>query len=223
MKILVIGLTSTSIGGMEFHNLGNFIIAEPLFRLLRQTFPDAKINTSIQMSDSFYGKYNIKPLRNKRFWSYGIMTGTLTIFDFIRISLWKITKIRYFLNSSQLLKQITEADLILDFSGDLYGDNAHWRRFLESNARLIFALLMNKKVVMLIGSPGPFNSIWRFWLAKKILPKMNLITNREPVSTKLLKDYGIQGNIHTTACPSVLFEPADTISLKQKKDYNTLF
>jgi colanic acid/amylovoran biosynthesis protein len=60
---------------------------------------------------------------------------------------------------------------------------------------------------MFAGSPGPFGSTWRRMLAKFVLNRVDLITNREPLSTELLQEMGIT-NTHmvTTACPAFLFD-----------------
>jgi len=223
-KIFQTGLTSTAWGGMEYHNLGNFIIADTMFKLLRENFPDCIISTSMQMSDTFYEKYNLEPLKERRFWTYNLKTGISTFTDICRIILWKIFRNKKLIQGSSLLSEIYESDLIIDFSGDIYGDNAKWRNFLEENARLFFCLMLKKPIAMIIGSPGPFSSIWRLRVAKYILPKLNLVTNREPLSTKMLAYVGIKGDkIKSTVCPSILFEKADKSSIKHKEDYENLF
>ncbi len=212
MKILIIGLTSGRLGGMEYANLGNYVIMEPFVEKLHEAFPDAKIATSIQMSDLFCKRFNIKSLRDERFWRYGKYTAFCTIKDFIKSMLWWLFKrmgfnFKFLLKKSLLLNQIEDADLIIDFSGDVYGDNAVWYRFLEANAELLFCKVLGKKTVMLIGSPGPFKKKWRQWVARKILAKLDLITNREALSTIMLESIGIKGNnIITTACPSIFFK-----------------
>lgn len=212
MKILIIGLTSSRLGGMEYHNLGNYVIMEPLIEELKRTFPESEIRTSIQMSEEYCKKYNIVSLREKRFYTYSLHTGLKTLADIVKISFWKLSllagiKLNLLLNSSLLLREINNADLVIDFSGDIYGDNAFWTKFLESNAELIFAKMLNKKTAMIIGSPGPFRSTWRQILAKYNLMRIDLLTNREPLSTDFLEYIGIKGDhIYTTACPSVLFK-----------------
>ena len=59
MKFFIMGLTSSALGGMEYHNLGNYAITEPLIVYLKKEFPNAEISTSIQMSDEFCKKFNI--------------------------------------------------------------------------------------------------------------------------------------------------------------------
>lgn len=222
VKILVIGLTSTRVGGMESHNLGNYIIIEPFFSILRETFPDAEISTTIQMSDKFYDAFGIRGLRARRFWTYGKNAGFETACDAFCIFLWKITRRKLFLKSL-LLAELSAADLVIDFSGDIYGDNAEWTKFLEGNARLFFSLLLRKKVVMLAGSPGPFKSIWRQVIAKYILTRLHLVANREPLSTAMLAYIGIKdGHIVTAACPSVCFNKVELGAWLHPEDRNKL-
>jgi colanic acid/amylovoran biosynthesis protein len=229
MKILIIGLTSSSLGGMEFHNLGNYIIMEPLVDELQKTFPNCEIRTSIQMSDAYCQKWNIVSLRDKRFYTYGLKTGLTTALDIVKVFTWKILSLvrinlKPLLNSSALLKEIYDADLVIDFSGDIYGDNAGWTKYLESNAELIFARILKKKIAMIIGSPGPFKSTWRQVLAKSNLLNIDLLTNREAKSTEFLEFIGIKGShVYSTACPSVLFkkeEDENMLSIFGKESLN---
>ena len=53
MKILIIGQTSLHWGRMEFGNIGNYYIIEPFVREIHKNFPNATINTTLQMSDRF--------------------------------------------------------------------------------------------------------------------------------------------------------------------------
>lgn len=228
MNIFVIGLTSGALGNMEYHNLGNYVIMEPFIEELQREFPSSKIVTSIQMSDHFCRKYNIASLCDKRFWSYGCYTAIRTATDILRIFLWKgIKKIgvdfKYLLSSSSLLSEIRKADLVIDFSGDVYGGNAVYPNYLECNARLLFSLMMNKPTVMLIGSPGPFTKMLKLGIAKRIMGKVDLITNREPLSTELLEFIGIKGaHIVSTACPSILFKKDESPNAQKVLEYENL-
>lgn len=218
MKIFIMGLTSSALGGMEFHNLGNYAIMEPFIIHLKKEFPDAEISTSIQMSEDFCNKFHVQSLRDKRFWTYGpIPTGITTIFDICKILIWEFFykllryDFKFILKSSLLLNEINNSDLIIDFSGDLYGDNANYGQFLEDNVRIILAKILKKPVAILIGSPGPFKKYWRKTMAKFVLNRVELITNREPISTDLLIDIGVSStNMITTACPAFLFKPRKT-------------
>ncbi len=212
LKILLIGMTSGRLGGMEYANLGNYIIMEPFIQKLHSTFPDAEIRTSIQMSDEFTQKFKVTCLRDKRFWSYGYHTALQTAMDFVKVFIWNLfqtigIEMPIVIRRSKLLKEIYYADLIVDFSGDIYGDNATWNKFLEGNSRLFFCKMLDRKTAMVIGSLGPFKKRWRQIIAKRVLKHLDLLTTREPISIDVLRKMGIEGkHIHSSACPSVFFQ-----------------
>lgn len=214
-RIFILGLTSSSLGGMEFHNLGNYIIIEPFIYYLKKEFPDAVIYTSIQMSDQFCEKYGITSLRDQRFWTYGKLTACETAKDIIKVAVWKMVKTLFkkdwdFILNSPLLVELKKSNLVIDFSGDIFGDNASYRQFLEDCAEIFIAKILGKPVAMLIGSPGPFKKKWRQILGRFMLNKVDLITNRESISTELMRKYGISNpNMFSTACPGFLFEAPD--------------
>jgi colanic acid/amylovoran biosynthesis protein len=76
--------------------------------------------------------------------------------------------------------------------------------------------------VVFIGSPGPFSWLWRRVIARFVLNKVDMITNRDPISSEILKEIGINKNrIYNTACPAFLFSPrektdAEKILLEEK-------
>lgn len=220
--VFITGLTSTSRGGMEFHNLGNYVIVEPFFEELRKIFPDAELVTTLQLSRDFCERFNVVSRDEQRFWRYGLRTAKATLSDGFRVLLWKVLRLNILLKSP-LLNDLHSADLVIDFSGDIYGDNAKWNKFLEGNARLFYALMLKRPVAMLIGSPGPFESYWRQWMAKRIIPKLDVVTNREPLSTAMLSYIGIKGtSIRTTACPSVLFKASTFTEGDCESDYDKI-
>jgi len=214
MRIFIIGLTSGKLGGMEYHNLGNYAIMEPFIVYLKKTFPNAKIVTSIQMSAAFCKKFGIECKRELRFWSYRVLTAVTTLKDICCLSIWAIlcyvfrVDVKSLVRNSSLLGEMYKADLVVDFSGDIFGDNANFRKFLEGCAELLFAKILGKPTAMLIGSPGPFKKWWRRTLARFVLNRLDLMTNSEPRSTELLRKIGVkEDKMFSTACPAFLFEP----------------
>ncbi|MBE0447463.1 MAG: polysaccharide pyruvyl transferase family protein [Actinobacteria bacterium] len=211
-RIFLAGLTSGKLGGMEYHNLGNYVIMEPLIKLMREEFPNSDIITSIQMSDEFCKTFDIVSKRDERFFTYGLKTALTTLADIAKLTAWAIFKyvtrldLGVLVRSSKLLNEIYRADIVIDFSGDLFGDNSKFNAFLEACAELLFAKVLGKPTAMIIGSPGPFRSTWRFVLAKFVMQRIDLITTREPLSKDFLEYIGIRDNVTSTACPSFLFE-----------------
>ena len=219
-NVLLIGLTSIKLGGLEHGNIGNFLIIDPLFKHLRESFPQINIKTSLQLSEGFTKKYKLTILRDKRFWTYKLNTIISSSIDFLIICIYKTLGIfgienKKILYKSTLLKELVWADIVLDFSGDIFGDNAPFQRFLEGSIKLLFAYYLDKPIIMIASSPGPFekNYIYK-WIGKSILNKVTLILNREPVSSEYLIKIGVnKEKVINTACPSFLFdmEPEDSV------------
>ncbi|WP_430816955.1 polysaccharide pyruvyl transferase family protein [Carboxylicivirga sp. RSCT41] len=208
-KIFLTGLLSARIGGLEVGNLGNFAIVEPFIDNLKKEFPNHSIRTSFQLSESFEQQKEITCLRNERFWNYGKYTAKQTIKDAFKLLLYKIsfgssTKI---INSSKLLKELYNADFVIDFSGDVFGENAKFNVFLEGAAKIFFAYALKKKVFVLASSPGPFKKLYKRLIVKYLYNKSEIILNREPISTDMLIELGLNKEItKTSACPSYLFK-----------------
>lgn len=218
-NILVIGLTSVRLGAMENANIGNYLIVEPLFSKLREFFPDSEIRTSLQMSDTFSKRHNLTILKDKRFWTYKLRTLTLSGLDLISFGLHKLLKNNRLIKKSIFLNQVYWSDIIVDFSGDLYGDNSPLNRFIEGSIKLLISSWSGKPVIMFASSPGPFrkNFFYKI-LGKYVLNSVKMIANREPRSSKYLIELGInEKKITNTACPSVLFDR------KSKLDINDVF
>ncbi|MFW6226909.1 MAG: polysaccharide pyruvyl transferase family protein, partial [Bacteroidota bacterium] len=210
--IFLTGLTSSTLGGMEFGNLGNYAVIEPFIEGLKKEFPDHQIYTTIQLSDKFCSTYQITSLRNPRFYTYGFATAKETINDFIRLFTYKYlgwifaSRKDLILLKSALLKNIHQADFVIDFSGDVFGDNAKYNVFLEGVAKIIISKGLGKKVFMVASSPGPFNKFWQQLFGLKTLRKVSLIINREDISSQRLLSYGLSSDkVITTACPSFNF------------------
>ncbi|WP_439182200.1 polysaccharide pyruvyl transferase family protein [Carboxylicivirga taeanensis] len=214
-NIFLTGLLSARLGGLEIGNLGNFAIVEPFIDNLKKEFPNHTIRTSFQLSESFEKHKAITCLRDERFWNYGKYTAKETIKDLLKLIVYKISFGKYIgiLNSSKLLKEISSSDFVIDFSGDVFGENAKFNVFLEGAAKMFIAYALKKKVFILASSPGPFKKLYKRLLVKYLYNKAQIILNREPISTDLLIELGLKKKItQTSACPSYLFKGNPTDS-----------
>jgi colanic acid/amylovoran biosynthesis protein len=112
------------------------------------------------------------------------------------------------------IKEVLQSDLVIDFSGDMWGDNADFlgkNRFLVGLLKDRIAQLLGKKTVMLAGSPGPFSNPNTLAFAQEVFTCFDLVTNREPISVKLLERSGFDvSKVISLACPAFLFEPRPT-------------
>jgi colanic acid/amylovoran biosynthesis protein len=222
MNILVIGQCSLHWGRMEFGNVGNYYIIEPFFRELHRNFPGAEIRTTMQMSQRFCENERVVVVPMELYYGWRVNELELAKAELAQSENWK--KNGKLAQATPYLEAVQWADLIIDFSGDIWGDNANFLgadRFEVGMIKDLIAQNFGKRVVMLAGSPGPFTNQHTQALAQQVYAGFDLVTNREPVSTQLLAEQGFDvGKTVTLACPAFLFEPAkgpeiDTI-LKQE-------
>jgi len=210
MNILVTGQCTLHWGRMEFGNIGNYYITEPFFRELRRVFPASTVKTTFQMSDQFCRDESVSTLPMELY--YGWSGNDLALArEEVAIaeqhqSNGELSK------TTSYIDELLWADLIVDFSGDIWGDNADFLgadRFEVGLLKNKTAQLLGKKTVMLAGSPGPFANPELKQMAKEVYSSFDLVTNREPLSTRLLEEEGFDcSNTLTLACPAFLFEPS---------------
>ena len=218
-RILVTGMTSLRSGAMESDNLGNFVIIEPLFRSLREEFPVSKIQTTLQLSDQFAAESKVEVLRSESFFEYDWRTSAGIVWQLIVLLLWRAMlalkiDLGFILAGSARLKALLANDLIVDFSGDMFGDNSlNQHHFLAGAATPVLASLLKKKVVSVASSPGPFSSKFSASLAKFSLGRFDLVAVREPASLQLLHDAGFAGGkFQVFPCFSFGFQPSGALA-----------
>lgn len=217
MNILVMGQCSLHWGRMEFGNIGNYYIIEPFFRELRRVFPISKIRTTLQMSDRFCSEESVSTLSIDLYYDWNASN-----LDIAREELALAEQYQRhgsLPTTTPYIDEVLWADLIIDFSGDIWGDNADFlgkNRFEVGLLKDKVAQLLGKRTVMLAGSPGPFANTEFKGIAKDVYSGFDLVTNREPLSTRLLEKEGFDcSNTLTLACPAFLFEPATHVAVKK--------
>ena len=215
MKILVIGQCTLHWGRMEFGNIGNFYIMEPFFRLLHEQFPKSEIKTTFQMSEDFCDRENIKCVPMELYYGWN---------NDLEIARKELTIAKDFLKTKSLnettsyINLVKEMDLVIDFSGDIWGDNADFLgddRFYVGLVKDRVAQIFAKKTAMIAGSPGPFSEGKNLKFAKEVFENFDLVTNRENISKGLLESYGFNtSNTHSLTCPAFRFEPVLVDNIK---------
>jgi len=187
-RILIIGQCTLHMGRMEHGNIGNYYIIEPLIRNLHKNFPNSNIFTTLQMTDKFCKKEKISCLPIDLYYSWSKKDLDIAYKELAIASIFNET--HQIISSTPYIKEVLKSDLIVDFSGDMWSDNTD----LVGKNRLIIGLikdrvaqLLGKKTVMLAGSPGPFSNTKIKEFAKQVYKNFDLVTNREPLSTSLLK------------------------------------
>ncbi len=216
MNILLIGQCTLHWGRMEFGNIGNYYIIEPFVRELRRVFgKDTIIRTTFQMSNRFIDEENIQIIPMDLYYDWNDNELTIPLIELAIAEYYN--KFGHLVLTTPFIDEVLRSDLIIDFSGDIWGDNAD---FLGKNRLLVglmkdrIAQLMNKKTVMLAGSPGPFSNLKTLDFAKEVYKNFDLVTCREPISRKILLDAGFDlSNTRDLACPSFLFEASSKESI----------
>lgn len=217
MNILLIGQCSLHWGRMEFGNIGNYYIIEPFIKELKRVFPASEIKTTFQMSDRFCKEEKVIVLPLELYYGW---TG-----KDLELARKEVEIARTYPQSGReqettpYIEALLWADIVIDFSGDIWGDNADFLgpdRFEVGLLKDQAAQILGKRTVMLAGSPGPFGNLKLKELAKEVYKSFDLVTNREPLSTVLLEKEGFDcSRTLTLACPAFLFEPARKEKVKE--------
>jgi colanic acid/amylovoran biosynthesis protein len=210
MRIFVIGQCSLHWGRMEYGNIGNYYVIEPFFKELHRVFPKATIHTTFQMTEDFCKRMDVTCVPMD--WYYGFNDNDLSnaYKEYSLAQIWKETGSMP--ESTPYIEEVISSDLVIDFSGDMWGVNtdiAGDNRFLVGLLKDRVPQLLGKKTAMLAGSPGPFNKTSILGLAKQTFESFDLVTNREAISREVLESFGIKtDNVKDLACPAFMFEPA---------------
>jgi len=214
MKILVTGLCTLHWGRLEYGNIGNYYIVEPTFRELHRVFPNAEILTTFQMTEDFQCRENVRVLPME--WYYGWLPDDVpnAYCDFGMAEFFAQTGNMPV--SSEFLRLVQGCDLVLNVSGEMWGDYAEPvgdGRFLVNLLRDRAVQLLEVPVVLFAGSQGPFSDRSTRDFAKIVYRNYNAVIAREPFTIKKTKQYGF--DVHNTklfACPSFLFEAEEESS-----------
>lgn len=210
MNILIIGQCTLHWGRMEFGNIGNYYIIEPFIRELYKVFPNAIIKTTMQMSERFCKDEKVEVLPMELYYGWNKDDLDIALSELASAELYAKTGVLP--KETDYISEVLRSDLVIDFSGDIWGDNADFLgddRFLIGLIKDRVPQLLGKKTVMLAGSPGPFKNQTIKEFAKEVYANFDLVTNREPLSIGLIEKEGFDtSKTQSLACPAFLFEPA---------------
>lgn len=215
-NILIIGQCSLHWGRMENGNIGNYYIVEPFFRELHRVFPGATIKTTFQMTEEFCSREFVEcvPMDLYYGWTSTDLSQALEEYGIAKI--YAETKV--LTKRTPYIDAVLDSDLVIDFSGDIWGDNANFvgpDRFMVGLLKDRVAQLLGRPTAMLAGSPGPFAAQESEAFAKEVFENFDLVTNREAVSIGLLEKWGFNtSKVESLACPAFLFESRDDASME---------
>ncbi|WIV12038.1 polysaccharide pyruvyl transferase family protein [Proteiniborus sp. MB09-C3] len=210
MKILVTGLCTLHWGRLEYGNVGNYYIIEPFFRELHRVFPEAEIVTTFQMTEEFCEREEVVCLPMDIYYSWSDHDVNIALKEYGIAEIYNQTG--QIVETTPYLEQVMSSDLIIDISGEMWGDKANPvgnNRMLVNLLKMRVAQLLKKRTVLFAATVGPFSDRKTNELARITFENFSLVTHREHEATCMVKDIGFKtDNVKEFPCPSFLFEPA---------------
>ncbi len=205
--ILVTGLCTLHWGRLQYGNIGNYYIVEPLFRELHRWFKDYVIYTTFQMDETFAKKEKIKVVSMEAYYSWKS--------DDVENAQKDVRMAEEYMAGKEIqlslyIKILLSCEFVLNVSGDMWGDNAEHvgkQRFLVDCLKMKTAQILKKKTFLYAVTPGPFTNKNEVSLAKEVFSKFDLVVIRERISKKNLIKWGFPvENVIWAPCPSFLFD-----------------
>lgn len=112
------------------------------------------------------------------------------------------------------LQEYCNADIILNTGGDVLTEDYGFTFSHFSN--LLFAILLDKPVIICAESIGPFRNGWTLCIVRYVLNGVKLITVREERSLKHLQEIGVnKPPIYVTADVAFMLEPPPDQRIKE--------
>ena len=211
MKIFVTGLCTLHWGRLEYGNIGNYYIIEPFFRVLHRVFPEAEIVTTFQMTKGFCERENVCCLPMNIYYSWSEYDVDIALKEYAITQLYNQTG--QIVKTTPYLEQVISSDMIIDISGEMWGDKANpvgKNRMLVNLLKIRVAQQLGKCTVLFAATVGPFSEQKTNELAKITYEGFDLAINREHETTLFLKSIGFSiDNVKEFPCPSFLFEQAE--------------
>lgn len=209
MKILLTGLVTVHWGRVEYGNIGNYYIVETTVRELHRVFPDAEISTTFQMTEDFAKRERVTVLPMNIYYEWSEFDIPQSMKELGLATIFNVTGKLY--ETTPYIDAVLENDLVIDFSGEMWGDHAQpvgKNRFLVNLIKLRVAQLLGKKTALLAGSQGPFDNCPEIDFAKIVFNNFNIVSNRESASKELLEKNGFNvSRVENFTDPAFLFKP----------------
>ena len=186
-KILVTGLCTLHWGRLQYGNIGNYYIIEPLFRLLHKYFPEYRILTTFQMTQDFAEKENVEVLPMNLYYNWDSENDLKNAFqDVEKANAYMIEKN---CTLTEYDRTVLECEFILNVSGDMWGDNAEHvghQRFWVDCLKMRAAQILGIKTILYAVTPGAFDKVEDRKLALQVFKDFSLVVIREKLSRENL-------------------------------------
>jgi len=208
VRMLILGM-----GSLE--NKGNLAILEGTVETVKRFVPDSQFVVMSHGPRNELDRFPVRAIpsiieaplgsKTKKLFrtAFVLAKGLVTVFILV---LWKISQSfphlgqDTFLNSFGL-KQYVDSDLVIVRGSDAaFSDFYNLDSLLFTFLMILPCLILRKKTAVLGHSVGPFKSRIAKILTRFILKRVDLITVREPLSMKILKDIGVRNrNVFETS------------------------
>jgi polysaccharide pyruvyl transferase WcaK-like protein len=174
----------------------------------------------VEINISIKGKkiqeYNSQSTTRKR--AKDSLASFSTLFLLFRCTLWAVLhKFGLSVNRSfcgKKLQEYYDADIVLNTGGDDLTEDYVFQFSYFVN--LLFAILLDKPVIICAESIGPFKRKWTKFIAMFVLNGTKLITLREERSLKHLQEIGVnKPPIYVTADVAFILEPPPDQRIKE--------
>ena len=212
-RIFLTGLGATTIHKIE-EQLGNAAIITGMMDVLPRIMDDAEVVSNVQVTDEFCEANSITSIRDPSLYTWNRAETLRSLWNLFRTGWWRLFKKTLgsdvgFLRRGGLLDEYWKADVILDLNGDVYSQYLGLSRFIKHSADIWSATNLGRPVVEFASSPGPFTSWFRKFVARAVLKRLTVISNREPVSSAIVEQLGV-GNtpVITACCPAFHLPPS---------------
>ena len=208
MRILVTGQCSLHWGRLEYGNIGNYYVTETLFKEIHRVFPGSEIITTFQMTKEFQKRENVSVAPLDLFYGWNVNDLEYALREYGIAQLYNKTNSLW--NSTPYIDELLRSDLVIDFSGDMWGDNADLQgedRFLIGLLKNRTAQLLRKPTILFEVTPGPFENKNLLPFATETFNSFDKVFLRDVQSQDVLKKYNISlDNCMVSSCQSFLFE-----------------
>ena len=213
VRVFITGSCSPALGNWE-QQLGNAAILIGLLEALHALRTDVDVYTKYQLSAEFCSRHGIRSVSvDPRMYRTWFKRRVVTLHNIAASWLWGVVRkttgidVRS-LRAGPLLEALYSADVIVDVSGDTYGDNIGIRHFLNHSIEILIASAFGRPMLNLANSPGPFSGRLKRAIARRTLNRFALVATREPLSADGLRRIGVRSPLFTTACPAFLLRSA---------------
>ena len=113
-RIFIMGQCTLHWGRMEFGNIGNYYILKPMFEQLRRVFKNAQFVTTMQLSKEFCKKFGVEVVPMELYYDFE-SENNLALAKSEYLDLCEGKKV-----NSEYIIEVRKADLVIDFSGDIW-------------------------------------------------------------------------------------------------------